>query len=83
MWRRKPSKLGGAPPPKKKRGESQELSSVFCLCNSSAFSDENVPLFSRGLKYVKRRDISQTNPIMSISAGEGRGATGGGRNLLK
>lgn len=27
------------------RRESQELSSVFCLCVSSAFSDENVPLF--------------------------------------
>lgn len=64
------------------RGLSQELSSVFCLCDSSLLSHENVPLFSPCLKYVKRRDISQTNPVMSISAGGGRGIQGGGRNLL-
>lgn len=55
--------------PHPERRQSQELSSVFCLCSSSAFSDENVTLFRRGLKYVKQRDISQTNPVMSISAG--------------
>lgn len=73
-----------SPPPWEKR-ESQGLSSVFCFCDSSAFSDENVPLFSQGLKYVKWRDISQTNPVMSISAGEGMGAATGGKghNLLK
>lgn len=34
--------------------------SVYCLSESSVLSDENVPLCSRGFKWVKQRDISQT-----------------------
>lgn len=78
MRRGKPSM---PPPPTPDRRESQELSSVFCLCDSSALSDENVPLF-RAWNMLSRETLAR--PILLwASALQGRGEGGGGYNLLK
>lgn len=76
---------GGPCPPtgREERVKTHHLPFVF---SASALSDENVPPCSRRWKHVKQRDISQTNPVMSISPGReepGWGALGGWHNLLK
>lgn len=60
--------------------EKRKSETIICLLSlqSSSLSNENVPLYSSGLKHVEQRDISQTNPVMSISIREGAGGGGGG-----
>ena len=75
--------MRGRPNPAAPHRERRKSRTIICLLSLRVIClfRWKHGAFSCGLKCVKWRDISQTNPVMSISSGDGTGEGGG--NLLK